>query len=152
MSKQLYPNDIDCGWLCIDSAGNVGIFITAGVAPIPIHVLKVPDMAIEDVEASVLNLPKRSAVQLLITVPTPDSFVDLAARGLYVYDWQDAHRTQQDSIGAYVAVATPIHPLKFNELPPNLASFAAVTVLSETDFAATKEVAPSRWFDCLEGE
>lgn len=149
MSIAEYPVDVDCGWLGVDSLQQVGIFITAGVAPIPIQALNINGIAVEDVEALVLGLPKIGDAKLLINVPSPDSFIGLAERGLFVYDWQDVHCTTQNSIGAYVAVAIPSKPIKSNELSDILAVIATTTVFENVTFLNSKQIDVRNWHKCI---
>ena len=149
MTNEKYPVGIDCGWLGEDSLRNIGIFITAGVAPIPIHALAISGIAVEDVEALVLDLPKIGEAELLINVPSPDSFIGLAERGLFVYDWQDVHCAHQDATGAYVAVAIPSKPIKSNELSGILAVIATTTVFEKETFLNSKQINVNNWFECL---
>jgi hypothetical protein len=94
MTTQPYPGQIDCVWIASDRDGHVGAFVTAGVGPIPELALNSAEpLLVEDIEEAILKLPKVSDCRLLVSIPRPDSFIDMAERGLFVYDWSDVHRT-----------------------------------------------------------
>ena len=121
--QQAYPSGVDCAWLASDRNGHLGTFITAGSAPIPIEALNA-DFAVVDLEDALCKLPPVSGVQLLVSVPRPDSYRKLAERGFYVYDWMDVHQPATDATGAYQPVAIPIDPIGFDTLPTELAALA----------------------------
>lgn len=118
-----YPEGLDCIWLAYDSADNVGAFITAGLGPLPAQSLSA-DLDIELAEEEILSLPERGAATLLIQVKRPDDYLNLAARGLYVYDWTDIGRVAKAEINAYELVAVPDAPLLKQELPQILQNYA----------------------------
>ncbi len=107
MTIQRYPVGVDCVWLGLDSAQHVGVFVTGGEGPIPNAVLEQSLLWIEDMELEVLGLPKVSDAELLVSVPRPDSFIALAERGLFVFDWADVSRTAGELSNSYELVASP---------------------------------------------
>jgi hypothetical protein len=98
---------LDVAWLASDSEGHVAVFVTAGAGPIP----ELAFSGIEKAEEFALSLPKCSAYQLLVQVPDPSSFVALAERGLYVYDWPSPGQSRMAS-GAYRLAAVPNNPVQ----------------------------------------
>ncbi len=48
------------------------------------------------------------------------SFLDLAKRGLFVFDWTDVYRTRRASIEAYELVAVPACAIQTSDLPADL--------------------------------
>src|SRR5215472_14947016 len=95
MATQPYPINLDCVWIASDRDEHCAAFVTAGVGPIPALVLNntAKSVLIESIWEAILRLPKVSTCRLLVSVPRPDSFIAMAERGLFVYDWSDVHRT-----------------------------------------------------------
>jgi hypothetical protein len=91
MNQQEYPYAVDCAWIASDGQGFVGVFITAGEGPVPAHALRGGFFPVEEVEARVLRLSIRTgqAVTNLCDAPDPGSYIALAQRGVFVYDWTD---------------------------------------------------------------
>lgn len=135
MNNIKYPKGIDCVWLASDRDSHVAAFITAGQGPIPVPVLNQTGIRIEDIEQAVLMLPRTSGYEILVQVKRPDDFVALAERGLFVYDWQDLHRTTRESIRAYDPVARTFRPIRLRDLPEHLRSLAATAKLDDIAFA-----------------
>lgn len=140
MSTQPYPEGIDCVWLASDRDGHLGAFITAGVGPIPAEALDSVYMPIEDIEGRLCQLPPVSQAQLLVSVKRPDDFIDLAERGVFVYDWTDINRTTRDALRVYEPVAVPTKPITASSLPSDLAGLAKVLMLANVVFAAGESV------------
>lgn len=126
---------IDCVWLASDRAGRLAVLITAGEGPIPPAALDGP-VEFFEIETLLLELPVSAAAHLLVQVPSPDSFVALAERGLFVYDWTDVHRTAGKT-NAYELVATPSEPQQLASLPDDLRRTA---VGLDLEFAGTPQV------------
>lgn len=140
MNEQPYPNGIDCVWLASDQSGHVAAFITAGIGPIPSQVLKSCDIPIDEIESQVCELPKTTQAHLLVSVKTPDSFIDLAERGMFVYDWTDINRTAKEKLKMYEQVAFPIQPMTMETLTPDLAALAKSVKFSDVAFAIDKHI------------
>jgi len=126
-----YPEGIDCVWLASDSRGSVAAFVTAGVGPIPVSALNHQRFSMCDTEKLINDLPVVSGVQLLISVKRPDDFVAIAERGLFVYDWRDAHRTEREATRVYELVAIPEKPIEVRALSELLAGLASVVKLGD---------------------
>jgi hypothetical protein len=135
VSNRSYPDGIDCVWLASDRDGHLGAFVTGGVGPIPIQALNCEDALIEDIEKFICNLRNASTARLLVSIKRPDDFIELAERGVFVYDWSDVHRTARESIHAYELVATPVSPITVNMLPVKLASVAKALKFGDVAFA-----------------
>jgi hypothetical protein len=147
-----YPYGFDVGWIATDRNGHVGIFITAGRGPIPTRILDKGDVRVGDIEGIILDfLPRLSDYRLLINVPRPDSFIEFAARGLFVFDWTDIHRSSGSLLCAYEPVAVPLTPIAADALPPNVAPLAVGITLDEVAFADTKTVDVRRLMECRDG-
>ena len=112
---------VDCCWLASDRVGQLGVYVTGGSGPIPAQVLQ-PPYPLDQIEETILKLPKASDIDLRVRVPRPDRFVELAERGFFVYDWSDVHRTEQ-YIDEYELMALPYRPLTLDLLPESLSDF-----------------------------
>lgn len=135
MSDRPYPDGIDCVWLASDRDGHLAAFVTAGVGPIPIQILSDEGPAIEDIEEHICDMPSVSAVHLLGSIKRPDSFIKLAERGVFVYDWSDIHRIIHESIHAYEPVAVPVSPITIDMLPDDLSNIAKAVKFVDLAFA-----------------
>jgi len=152
MSLKPYPAGVDCVWLASDKEGHLGAFITAGTAPIPVSVLGPGYMPIDDVEGRLCQLPPVSEARLLVLVKRPDDFIDLAQRGLFVYDWTDINRTAREAVRLYEQVAVPTQPITASSLPSDLAALAKVLRLADVVFAASEAVDVRAHLSCAEAE
>jgi len=111
-----YPFGWDVAWLARDRENRIGAFITAGCGP----VVGAVDPTVED--RLLQSAPVTSSAELLTNVPDPSSFIDLATRGLYVFDW--------DYYSTYVLVARPAPPIA--SLPSGL----EMPPISDVSFAS----------------
>ncbi|MGO1080537.1 hypothetical protein [Inquilinus sp. CA228] len=119
-----YETWLDGGWLASDALGHLAVMITAGPGPIPAWTLGdgYDDL---DIEHRVLELAPNGVAQFVPTQPdasTYRGFGELAERGLYVYDWQDAHRVEYRNV--YEAMAVPSVPRTLTDLPEDLRRIA----------------------------
>lgn len=140
MNREPYPEGIDCVWLASDCQGHVGAFITSGIGPIPADVLTSVHTPVEDIESRLCQLPAVSQVQLLVSVKRPDDFIDLAERGIFVYDWTDITRTALEALQVYEPVAVPTKPISVSALPFDLAALAKIMKLTDVVFASHNAV------------
>lgn len=129
-----YLRDWDLLWMASDAKGQVGVFITAGEGPIPKTMVSgIDDLA--EVEEEILRLPPRCEHRLLASMPRPDDFIALAERGLFVYDWQDVHRTAAAATHCFEHIALPTKPLSIGALEGRLGKWAAMLVFEQVDFS-----------------
>jgi len=138
MDERPYPDGVDCCWLASDRIGQLGVFVTGGSGPIPAQLL-LPPYLLDDLEETILALPKASDIDLRVKVPRPDRFVALAERGFFVYDWSDVHRTEQ-YIDEYELMALPYRPLTLDLLPDSLMDTARAVRLGAVSFASAWRV------------
>ena len=148
MDERPYPEGIDCCWLAADHAGHLAVFLTGGSGPMPAQAL-LPPYPLDDVERMILDLPKASDTDLRVRVPRPDSFVAMAERGLFVYDWSDVHRTEQ-YIDEYELVALPYRPLTLDQLPQSLSDAARAVRFSTLSFASAWRIDLRAHMTCRE--
>jgi hypothetical protein len=135
-----YPVGVDVVWLGADRDGFVAAFVTAGVGPIPSVILSENFVPIEEVEERISELPRVSIAEALVNVKRPDDFLEIAKRGIFVYDWRDAHRTAANETGAYEAVAKPLTPTTIDELSRALKTLAKRIVFDQVHFADLKPI------------
>lgn len=136
MSVRPYPKGIDCVWIASDSEGHIAAFITAGVGPVPKQALSYAHLSLEYIEIQLCQLPVVSQARLLVSAKRPDDFINLAERGLFVYDWTDINRTNREALGVYEPVAVPTKPITAEALPTELAAVAKDLKLADIVFAA----------------
>ncbi|WP_448112303.1 hypothetical protein [Mesorhizobium amorphae] len=113
-----YPMGFECIWLATDAAGQVAVFITAGEGPIPKAFLDQDPDIFYELEEYILGLKFRSSADLEISVERPDDLIRYAERGLFVYDWQDIHKTYKEATRSYQLVAIPSNPIISDDLNP----------------------------------
>lgn len=101
-----YPAGIDAGWLGADERGRVGLFITAGQGPVPAAALSQLECDPWPEEA-IMKLSKSADCTLSCNVPDPSTFVAVAERGFFVFDWSDIYCTHAEELGEYELVASP---------------------------------------------
>jgi hypothetical protein len=123
MSEKPYPEGVDRSWLASDREGHLGVFVTGGCGPIPVLAL-LRDYPLDAMEEQLLKLPTTSDAHLPVRMPESSVFVQLAERGLFVYDWSDVHRTKAEQIGEYELTALPYRPLTLDLLSDDLADAA----------------------------
>jgi hypothetical protein len=123
---------IDAAWLAVDALGQVAIFTTAGEGPIPETALA----SVETVEKSVWSFAEVSGYELHTSAKRPDDFIAFAKRGLFAYDWSDAHRVASKCLGGYELQAQPSSPLHLAQLPALLQAPASATLLSGVKFGS----------------
>lgn len=147
---QDYPEQLDCVWLAVDSDGHVGVFITAGIGPISEAILG-QQFPICEIESELTKLPEIAEVNLMADFPFSDSFMELAKRGLFVYDWQNAHRRRSEVKLGYDLVAAPTYPIKIKEIPSGLINLAMTSALRKHIFSKDKLINVESEFPCLSG-
>ena len=133
MDERPYPEGIDCCWLASDRDGHLGVFVTRGRGPIPAQAL-LETYPLESIEAQLLALPKASDIELRVRMPRSDRLVALAERGFFVYDWSDAHRTEQ-YVDEYELIALPYRPLALDQLPESVSDTARWVRFNAVAFA-----------------
>ena len=151
MNESAYPDGLDCVWFASDREGYLGAFITAGVGPVPAEVLRSGSMPVEDIEERICELPNVSDALLLVSDERPDDFVDLAERGVYVYDWTDINRTATKAVRLYEPVAVPTKPISVDALPDDLAALPRALKFADVSFAARTPIDVHEYEACREG-
>ena len=133
MDERPYPEGTDCCWLASDRDGHLGVFVTRGRGPIPAQAL-LETYPLDRIEEQLLALPKASDIDLRVRMPHTDRLVALAERGFFVYDWSDAHRTEQ-YIDEYELTTLPYRPLAIDLLPESLSDAARWVRFNASAFA-----------------
>jgi len=151
MSDPYYPHHLDCLWLAHDRNNHVGGFVTAGLGPIPLDLLDSEASKVRESGRLSSDLPKVSGSRLLVSFyPDPSSFIDLAERGIFVYDWTDIHggRLYTD---AYELVATPTMPILLDSLPDRLRALTSLVKFDAKDFSEEKFLKVHEYVPCRRG-
>jgi hypothetical protein len=144
-----YPSDFDWTWLAIDKDGHVAVFTTAGCGPIPVDHLNSPRDTFEfDVEREINELAERCSAKMLVDLPRPDSFISLAQRGVFTFDWSDIHRSEQESTKMYEAMAVPAKPILISSLPEKIASIATRLSFDNISFMSKTSIDIQHFFRC----
>jgi hypothetical protein len=151
MSSRFYPIGIDCSWVASDRMGHVGVFVIAGVGPVPIPLLEQDGMAVEDMEELIWTLPVTSAALVLPTVSEDADFVRMAERGVFVYDWTDVHRTLRNETHAYELVARPAKPVAAGTLPEEVARIARIVTIGAISFGESEHLDVRTHVECRDG-
>jgi hypothetical protein len=136
------PIGIDYAWLACDADGYLARFTNAGKGPIPAAVLAVRELA-DRAELLTRSLPIVGGHEMQISLPNPNDFIDIAQRGLFGYDWQDAARTAGYT-GCYEIVSRPLRPLRVEELPLDLRRLAELVRFEGLGFAGCDTVCLGR--------
>jgi hypothetical protein len=134
----------DLDWFCVDKAGNIGHFATAGIVPLPRAVAECNEAltalaqyfyerdasteAIIDPQA-LLNAGKIGSDPVSQNLFLRD-FREMARRGLYSYD----AFMRGPSAPEYHRVAVPVIPLPVDALPPAIRELLAAVTFSDIDF------------------
>lgn len=148
MSDPYYPHGWDCLWLAHDRNNRVGGFVTGGLGPIPVDLLDLNEPKVEDLEEMVSGLPKVSGSSLLVSFyPDPSSFIDLAERGIFIYDWQAGAQ----SANAYQLVAAPTTPILLASLPDKLREITSLVKFAANDFSQATFLKVREYFTCRGG-
>lgn len=141
------PIGLDYAWLACDAEGHVARFTNAGVGPIPVVVLANRELA-DRADLLTRGLPFRGDYDMCVSLPDPTDFSQTARRGLYCFDWEDAHRTAGRS-GCYEIVSRPLRALMVDELPQELRRLAELVRFDEVRFADSDPICVGRLLDCV---
>jgi hypothetical protein len=128
--------DFDLVWIASDQNGHVAAFITAGSGSVMAPALE----GIFDVEALVLCEPVTCEATVYLQVPNPSSYIAMASRGLFVYDW--AHPGNRDSF--YELAARPLRPVQRNALSLPLQKRAIQCEMPDMQFELTEAIEVKR--------
>jgi hypothetical protein len=127
---------IEFDWWATDQDGHIAIFCSAGYGPIPLAALEDPRATADaDVAALLIDgLPSRGRWRAEGRGPGEcREWVQLAERGLYVFDWAPYH-------GPYDRVVVPEVALTRSGLPDVIASARALLMLPSICFTHTHAV------------
>ncbi|WP_162601254.1 hypothetical protein [Occallatibacter savannae] len=139
--EQQQTSDLD--WFCVDSAGLIGHFASAGFKRIP------PSVACSGEDLDVLTSfflqlrPLSSGHELDAHLPPNcrsarylQSFVSMARRGLFSFDIDSYLKPDI----CYFRVALPLQPLRISELPDHVRTILTRTELKEMSFADSSTI------------
>jgi len=134
LTERDYPGGLDCFWIGCDSAGNVGMFLTAGRGPMPAAVLSAHNFEEVDFEQAAMELPAIGDAQDVHEMWASDDFNELARRGIFVFDWSDAMAAKTVKHRGYERMAAPTRPLQLEDLHSFLRDAAVLATIPDTDF------------------
>ena len=140
---------VDCVWLAADRDGAIGAFVTGGSGPVPLDVLEPERLPIDEIEALISEMPRISQARMLVALKRPDDFIDMAERGLFVYDWTDVHRTASEEIGAYELISVPITPVNVTGISAHIRDILSRS-RPNVSFSAAKNVDIRQQINCCE--
>lgn len=80
---------------------------------------------LRNIETLLMDLPVTGDVNLRASVARPDDFLDMACRGLYVYDWSGSK---------YVLVAEPEVEIQISDLDDKLKAIAKHAAFDSIEF------------------
>lgn len=123
MTSDVDPTGVDCAWIASDSVGHLAALVTAGVGPVPAGAFGGP-VDLFDIEYRLLELPVVGDGNGVAGNGDISSFLALARRGFFVFDWTDVHRSARDSLHAYELIAVPTVPVSIPALPADLRALA----------------------------
>lgn len=123
MTSMIDAAGLDIAWLASDIADCLAAVVTAGAGPLPESVFGGP-VDLSDLENRLLQLPVVGAASVLVDNGDMTSFLNLAMRGLFVFDWTDVHRSDRAKIDAYQLVAAPSRTIHTFDLPADLCAVA----------------------------
>jgi len=152
MSDPYYPHDVDCLWLAHDRNNHVGGFVTAGLGPIPVDLLDENASKVRESGRLSSDLPKVSGSRLLVSFyKDASSFLDLAERGIFVYDWSGIRKVDAQFVNAYQLVAVPTTPILLELLPDRLRALTSLVKFAANDFSEESFLKVHEYFPCRRG-
>jgi hypothetical protein len=95
-------------------------------------------------------VPFVGKAEMRVSLPDPTDFRDIARRGLYGYDWQDATRKARKS-GCYEVVSRPLRTIHVKELPPELRQLAEFVRFGKLRFANSDSICVGSLLECARG-
>ena len=77
---------------------------------------------------------------MLVDLPRPDDFIDLAKRGFYVYDWSDIHKVQRSETNCYELIAVPTIPINLKNTSGILNEILRLSPILDLSFSSAKYI------------
>jgi hypothetical protein len=146
---------VDFDWFCVDAAGEVGHFTTAGFKRLPESV----SSSAEDLNLITEYFEKKAPIRCVHQVDgdlekeVPDwkdhagrylrSFVAMADKGLYSYDIESYLKPEI----SYFRVASPLNPLRLAETPEHVREVLGRTVLKSRLFSKSSRISYGETLD-----
>lgn len=131
---QKYPRQIDCVWIAKDKFGYLGVFITAGIGPIPQIALQSDKQDILEMETVILSFPPISDVKMISHAPNTSSYFALSQRGFYVFDWLDIEKPTSQETDTYEIVSAPLRAQNHSQLIGMPKDFMVDVTLNSVSF------------------
>lgn len=134
-----YPEGVEVVWVGRDNLGYVGAFVTAGYGPLPRAVKEyelIMSASLEDYILASVSVTTRANLESENTPGDTSSFLALAQRGLFVFDWTDT--CKREKTRKYELVAKPLRPLQACYLPVAIGMQAVH--LPKADFTSIQQI------------
>jgi len=129
-------------WFCLDQAGHVGVFCSAGSGPVPEAVFQ---GGVERYNELLAFLSAREQLGAELVFNGRENYQDwerYAKYGLYAFDFQDVHRSSAKKRHGYDLIYRPKQPLMASELPEDLRAALLVVgvVFGEGNLVPTEQL------------
>lgn len=134
-------------WLAEDELGNVGGFVTAGSGPIPVASRSID---IYDLDDLVLDLLAVSEVTISDEMKVGKYFCDIAAKGIFVYDWTAGYGGTILPSDGYELVARPVSPIKITHLSPEFIMKSRIVKFAGADFTRDSKIIVANYVPCFQ--
>jgi hypothetical protein len=113
-------------WFARDEAGQLAVFTSAGSGFIPARVFSSTVAPYNGVIAALAGRHTAPVIKVFTGDGSFADWCDLAARGLFAYDFQDLHRVRAAERHGYDLIARPSVPATTLDLPSSLVDYLPV--------------------------
>ncbi len=96
---------------------------------------------LRNIETLLMDLPVTGDVNLRASVARPDDFLDMACRGLYVYDWNGSK---------YVLVAEPEIAIQISDLDNKLKTIAKHAAFDLIEFSKLETISVGSMMEAVQ--
>jgi hypothetical protein len=138
----------DFEWYAADASGQLAVFTSAGLGPIPQSVFSSRDAYV----ALVSFLENRPLSPMCTLNPNAEGdlwfWAESARRGLFGYDW-NAPAGSRTARAPYRWIATPEVSLSVDALPPSIARYVRVICFRGVAFGTDLEIVAEKHFSDL---
>lgn len=136
-------------WLGVDRRGCVAGFVTEYDGPVAHAAAAAGPIELEETWERVLRLPAGRPCEFRPLTRDHEELVGLVERGLYAYEWTEERAKAGEN--AFVLVASPVAPVRVDELPEGLA-WAARAAELPIEFATTTRLEVGEFLRTVQGQ
>ena len=133
-------------WIASDAAGDLALFNTNGEGVVPAALWERRHEQ-QDLMAHLQDSPGSGEAKKPWGMWGIEDSAELARKGLFVYFGPDLGDI--DSSGGYYMTAYPATPRTVADLPAELRPGAEIAVFTTIDFAANRNIEPTKYFECV---